>query len=178
MISCCNPSKTVILKAAHLTFKTKLSTMGSFHCWTKSYFSNNSAFNCCQVGFVKFWQNSWLLSTFVKAGPTFVLGLFWSNVNEGSPKFAFGNCPGLGNRFLVSIFKSSISHRCEQAAHHIMASSNKVIMGHSLEPTSTPVDCSVNWMGCIFSSPAGLCKLTLYLVLFSWFFFRTLTSLG
>ncbi len=96
--------KTVILKAAHLTFKTKLSTMGSFDCWTKSYFSNNSPFNCCQVGFVKFWQNSWLLSTFVKAGPTFVLGLFWSNVNEGSPKFAFGNCPGLGNRRVLGLY--------------------------------------------------------------------------
>jgi hypothetical protein len=66
---------------------------------------------------------------------------------------------------LVSIFKSSISHSCKQAVHHIMASSNKVIMGHSLEPTSTPVGCSVNWMGCIFSSPARLCKLP-----FTWLF--------
>ncbi len=159
MISCCNPSKTVILKAAHLTFKTKLSTMGSFDCWT------NSAFNCCQVGFVKFWQNSYFWAHLRRL----VQLLYWDCFGPMSMKGHL-NLPlviaqdlAIGG-FLVSIFKSSISHSCKQAAHHIMASSNKVIMGHSLEPTSTPVGCSVNWMGCIFSSPAGLCKLTLYLV--------------
>ncbi len=51
----------------------------------------------------------------MKAGPTFVLGLFSSNVNEGHLNLAFVIAQDLAiGAFLVSIFKSSISVASKQ----------------------------------------------------------------